>query len=479
LGIILAVLLLGAGGFFAWRSIENSNIESGEAVIMAFMKDYDRLRLEDAYELFHPDVREEIIEDQLDNYSVSDLEELEDFLDMYYGGLELEYEINKSKRLSKEELEDILSEVYHTFRVRLDISKAYAYQVTETFSGENGTLKIIEQYVVGKEDGEWYIIAVSTVKVVKDNVTFTLPEEDDEPIDILEAFMEEYNHLNLEAAYQLFHPDVRDVLIELFLDNASINSLEEYGEALSDYFGGFSMEYEILQSSHLSDSELEDCILDIERFYEVQIDSDFSDACVYEIRETFSGDNGTAVQIQRFYFGKEDGNWYILDIITDERTDDVQSQNPGDSVSGYDDSDGFDSGEEALDQFISEYLIDLKESYNAAHPMLRDTYLQLTLELFNASSVEEYNDKMASAFGDSTLTYEINAQYPATDEELEIYLSYIYGTYGVQLDLSECILYSITLEIHEPNDETVDFTEEIVVGKDGDKWYVIEGLIGY
>lgn len=102
LGIVLAVLLLGVGGFFAWGAMENKNLEAGEALIMAFMKDYDRLKLEDAYELFHPDVREETIEDQLDMYSVSDLEELEDYLDMYFGGLELEYEINKSTRLSKE-----------------------------------------------------------------------------------------------------------------------------------------------------------------------------------------------------------------------------------------------------------------------------------------------------------------------------------------------------------------------------------------
>ena len=477
LGIILAVLLLGVGGFFAWRSIENSNIESGEAVIMAFMKDYDRLRLEDAYELFHPDVREETIEDQLDNYSVSDLEELEDFLDMYYGGLELEYEINKSKRLSKEELEDVLSEVYHAYRVHLDISKAYAYQVTETFSGENGTLKIIEQYVVGKEDGEWYIIAVSTVKVVKDNVTFTFSEEEDDVLDTLEAFMEAYGRLDVEAAYQFFHPDVKDEIIELILDNVSLDSLEEYAEVLSGYYGGYSIEYEVLQSRYLSDSELENFISETEEFYGVQFASDFSDACACEIKETISGDNGTAVIIETFYFGKEDGKWYILDIVTEELVDtDVQSQNPGGSVSGYDDSEGFDSGEEAVDQFVREYgLMNLEGFSKAVHPLLRDAYLQLMLEKNNVSSVEEYDAYMATTFPDLKLTYQITDHYKLTDEELESFLSFTYERYDVQLDLTECVFYALS-ETYETSDGTEDWTDVIVTGKDGDKWYVIEGI---
>lgn len=475
LGIILAVLLLGVGGFFLWKSIEKSNLEAGEAVIMAFMKDYDRLRLEDAYELFHPDVREETIEDQLDKYSVSDLEELGDFIDMYYGGLELEYEINKSRRLSKEELEDVLSEVYKTLRVRLDISKAYAYQVTETYSGKNGTTKIIEQYVVAKEDGEWYIIVISTNKIVKDNVTFTFSGNEDDVLDTLEAFMEDYGRLDVEAAYQFFHPDVKDAIIELILDNVSLDSLEEYAEVLSGYYGGYSIEYEVLQSRYLSDRERDDLISETEEYYGVQFDSDFSDACACEIKETISGDNGTAVIIETFYFGKQDGKWYILDIITEELVDtDVQSQNPEGSVSGYDDSEGFDSGEEALDQFISEYFINLKESYKAVHPMLRDTYLQLTLDLYNVNSVEEYDAKMASSLGDLKLTYNFTEQYNFSDEDLESVLPTIYVTYGVQLDLSACISYLITWEFHETDDEIVDSIEEIVVvGKDGDKWYVI------
>ena len=477
LGIILAVLLLGAGGFFAWRSIENSNIESGEAVIMAFMKEYDRLRLEDAYELFHPDVREETIEDQLDNYSVSDLEELEDFLDIYFGGLDLEYEIDQSKRLSKEELEDVLSEVYHTFKVRLDISKAYAYRVTETFSGKNGTLKIIEQYVVGKEDGEWYIIAVSTEKVVKNDVTFTFSENEDDVLDTLEAFMEDYGRLDVEAAYQFFHPDVKDAIIELILDNVSLDSLEEYAEVLSGYYGGYSIEYEVLQSRYLSDSELENFISETEEFYRVQFDSDFSDACACEIKETISGDNGTAVIIETFYFGKQDGKWYILDIITEELVDtDVQSQNPGGSGSGYDDSEGFDSGEEALDQVLREFNSNnLEESFKAVHPVIREAYLQRILGYRNVSSVEEYEALVTSTFGDFEYSYEITEQYKISDDELENLLSDFYRVYGVQLDLSECIVYIIS-ETYELSDETMNLTELIAVGKDGDKWYVIEGL---
>lgn len=477
LGIILAVLLLGVGGFFAWRSIENSKLEAGEAVIMAFMKDYGRLRLEDAYELFHPDVREDTIEDQLDNYSVSDLEELEDFLDMYFGGLELEYEINKSKRLSKEELEDVLSEVYHAYRVHLDISQAYAYQVTETFSGKNGTLKIIEQYVVAKEDGEWYIIAVSTEKVVKDNVTFTFSEEEDDVLDTLEAFMEDYGRLDVEAAYQFFHPDVKDAIIELILDNVSLDSLEEYVEVLSGYYGGYSIEYEVLQSRYLSDRERENLISETEEYYGVQFDSDFSDACACEIKETISGDNGTAVIIETFYFGKQDGKWYILDIITEELVDsDVQSQDPGGSVSGYDASEGFDSGEEALEQFIREYgNMNIEASYEAVHPALREAFLQVFLETKNADSVEAYEAAMTNSYGNFTFTYEISEQYTLSGEELEAFLAHIYEAYNVQLDISVCNLYAI-VETYETDDDTENLTEVIAVGKDGNKWFVVEAL---
>lgn len=476
LGIILAVLLLGIGGFFAWRSIEKSNLEAGEAVIMAFMKDYDRLRLEDAYELFHPDVREETIENQLDNYSLSDLEELEDYLDMYYGGLELEYEINKSKRLSKEELEDVLSEVYHTFRVRLDISQAYAYRVTETFSGENGTLKIIEQYVLGKEDGEWYIIAVSTEKIVKDNVTFTFPEEEDDVLDTLEAFMEDYGRLDLEAAYQFFHPDVKNAITELILTNFSDN-LEDYADVMIEYYGGYIIDYEILETRYLSDREREELISDTEEYYGVQFDSDFSDACACEIKETISGDNGTAVITEMFYLGKQDGTWYILDIITEVfGNTDIQSQNPGGSVSGYDDSEGYDSGEEALDQFIREYgNMNIEASYEAVHPALREAFLQVFLENKNASSVEEYEAAMTNSYGSFTFTYEISEQYTLSGEELEAFLFHIYETYGIQLDISVCNLYAI-VETYETGDDTENLTEVIAVGKDGNKWFVVEAL---
>ncbi|MDE6529200.1 MAG: hypothetical protein K2K96_00335, partial [Lachnospiraceae bacterium] len=474
LGIILAILLLGVGGFFLWKSIEKSNLEAGEAVIMAFMKDYDRLRLEDAYEHFYSDVREETIEDQLDKYSVSDLDELGDFLDMYFGGLDVEYEINKSKRLSKEELEDVLSEVYSTLRVRLDISKAYAYQVTETFSGKNGTLKLIEQYVVAKEDGEWYIIAILTNKIVKDDVTFTFSENEDDVLDTLEAFMEAYGRLDLESAYQFFHPDVKDTIIELIMGNFS---LDEYAEALSGYYGGYSLEYEVLQSRYLSDRERNDLISETEEYYGVRFNADFSDACACEIKETISGDNGTAVIIETFYFGKEDGQWYILDITTDELVDsDVQIQNPGGSVSGYDDSEGFDSGEDALDQFVQKfYPFNLEESFKAVHPVIREAYLQRTLDYNNVSSIEEYDALVTSTFGYFEYTYEITEQYKISDDELKNLLSYVYRTYGVQLNLSECILYSIA-ETYELSDETVNLTEVIAVGKDGDKWYVIEGL---
>ncbi len=477
LGIILAVLLLGVGGFFAWGARENKNLEAGEALIMAFMKDYDRLKLEDAYELFHPDVREEMIEGQLDLYSASDLEELEDYLDMYFGGLELEYEINKSKRMSKEELEDVLSEIYSAYKIRLDISQAYAYQVTETYSGKNGTLKVVDQYIVAKEDGEWYIIAIVRNKVVKDDVTFTLTENEDEVLDILEAFMEAQERLDMESAYQFFHPDVKDTIMESFLDKVALNSLDEYAEALDEYYGGYSSEYEVLHSKYLSDSEMEDFILQAKEYYGEQFDSDFSDIYVCQIKETISGDNRTAVFIRTFHFGKQDGKWYILNIYTDEQvSSDVHISDQGSSAGGYDVSEGFDSGEEALDQFVQKFnTVNLEESFKAVHPVIREAYLQRTLDYHNVSSVEEYEALTASTFGDFEYTYEITEQYKISYAVLLNLLYYIYRTYGVQLDLSECILYSIS-ETYELSDETVNLTEVIAVGKDGDKWFVIEGL---
>ncbi len=477
LGIVLAVLLLGVGGFFAWGARETKNLEAGEALIMAFMKDYERLKLEDACELFHPDVREEMIENQLDMYSVSDLEELEDYLDMYFGGLELEYEINKSTRLSKEELEDALSEIYSAYKVRLDISQAYAYQVTETYSGKNGTLKVVGQYIVAKEDGEWYIIAIFRNKVVKNDVTFTLTENEDDVLNILEAYMEAQERLDMESAYQFFHPDVKDTIMEHVLDKVALNSLDEYTEALVEYYGGYSLEYEVLHSKYLSDSEKEDFISQAKEYYGEQFDSDFSDIYVCQIKETISGDNGTAVFIQTLDFGKQDGKWYILNIYTDEQvSSDVHIPDQGSPVGGYDASEGFDSGEEALDKFVRKFdPPNLEESFKAVHPLIREAYLQRTLDYRNVSSVEEYDALVASTFGDFEYTYEITEQYKISDDELKNLLAYIYRTYGVQLNLSECILYSIA-ETYELSDETVNLTEVIAVGKDGDKWFVIEGL---
>ncbi len=477
LGIVLAVLLLGVGGFFAWGARETQNLEAGEALIMAFMKDYDRLRLEEAYELFHPDVREETIEDQLDKYNLSDLEELEDYLDMYFGGLELEYEINKSTRLSKEELEDALSEVYSTFRVRLDISQAYAYQVTATFSGKNGTLKVVDQYIVAKEDGEWYIIAVFTKKVVKNDVTFTLAADEDEVLDTLEAFIEAYRRLDMDSAYRFYHPNVKDAVTEMILNNFSLNSLDEYADFLNEYYGGYSIEYELLQSKDLSDSECENFISQVEEYYSVQFDSDFSDVWACQIQETISGDNGTAVIIETLFFGKQDGTWYILDISTDEHvSSDVQIPDQGSSAGGYDASEGFDSGEEALEQFIREYgNMNIEASYEAVHPALREAFLQVFLANKNASSVEEYEAAMTNSYGSFTFTYEISEQYTLSGEELEAFLAHIYEAYGVQLDISVCNLYAI-VETYETGNDTENLTEVIAVGKDGNKWFVVEAL---
>lgn len=349
--------------------------------------------------------------------------------------------------------------------------------MTETYSGKNGTLKVVDQYIVAKEDGEWYIIAVFTKKVVKNNVTFTLTADEDEVLDTLEAFMEVYGRLDVESAYQFYHPDIKDAVTELVLGNVSLDSLEEYAEVLSSFYGGYSIEYEVLQSRYLSDKELEDFISETEEFYGMQFNADFSDACACQIQETISGDNGTAVILETFYFGKEDGKWYILDIVTDEYvSSDIQNPDQGSSAGGYDASEGFDTSEEALDQFIREYgNMNIEASYEAVHPVLRDAFLQVFLENKGASSVEEYEAAMANTYGSFTFTYEISEQYTLSDEELENFLVHIYETYGVQLDISICDLYAI-VETYETGSDTVNLTEVIAVGKDGNKWFVVEAL---
>lgn len=63
--IFVFLLLLGAGAFGMLKYREQQDKDASEEMISSFMKEYGHLRLEKAYELFHPDVRDGVIDELL------------------------------------------------------------------------------------------------------------------------------------------------------------------------------------------------------------------------------------------------------------------------------------------------------------------------------------------------------------------------------------------------------------------------------
>lgn len=484
IGISLCIILLlgaAAGVFGFMKYHEQQDKDASEEIVSIFMKEYGRLRLEDAYESFHPEIRDAVIEEQLDKYMVSGFKGLEQYLDIYYGNMDLEYEIDKSRRLEKEELEDLLSEIHDSYREHLDISKAYVYQVTETFSGKNGTLKIREEYYVGRDEETWYIIAVTTDKVVKDDVSFSFSEYLSEIIfkfnDIMNETISECDGKNLENAFDLMHPETRDMFLEALLGNNNCENLQEYAEKVNSYYGGYSCDLEILQSYYLPEEEWEPILLQIEDYYEVEFDLNLPGVWAFDTNETFTGSNGTACVLETFYVGEEDGRWYIIDVITNEVVSNTVDVSQADDAG----TDGYDSADEAVEHYLQTFSRrEYFEAFDDYHPAIREYVIQDTIDLFGdisgMGSLEDLEEIVNSAAGAGiAFSYEIIDSMELWNEEKDYVLDVINDDYGTQLDISELVVYWVQ-EDYNIYGETLEVTSYIVVGKDDDRWYILLAL---
>lgn len=479
--IFVFLLLLGAGAFGMLKYREQQDIDASGEMISAFMKAYGRLHLEKAYELFHPDVRDSVIDEQAEKYRMSGLEGLESYLDLYFGGMELEYEVETSKKLSEEELEDLLSEIDDSYDADLDISKAYVYYVTEVFSGENGTLKVREEYFVGKEEEDWYIIAVITDKIVKDDVSFSitdyLTEMMDKFMNLYSEAINECDGAKMEEAYAFMHPDMWDVFSDELLRLNASEDMEEFVERRYALYGGFSVEYEILEINYLEEVEWRPLLIQIENYFETEFDFHLRGVWAFDIEETASGSNGTTVVQETFFMGEEDGEWYIIDIVTNEILSDTlvdpsQPAYTNASVGGY------DSAEEAIDQFLHAYEdFDVAEAYMAFHPAIRDIALEYACNSDGARGADEYGEMINDLFGDRlSITYTIFQTMEIPDEDAEALLTIAWNNYGSNANITDACLYLLE-EHYEGSDTALDREELILAGRDGDNWFLYNAII--
>lgn len=475
--IFLLLLLLGAGAFGVLKYVEQQEKDASVTMIEDFMKAYGRLHLEDAYENFHPDVREVVIEEQLDQYMMSGLTGLEKYLDLYFGDMELSYEVDDSKRLSEEELEDLLSDIDDNYDADLDISKAYAYQVTEIFSGDNGTLKLRENYFVGKEEEDWYIIAVETDKIVKDDVNFSisdyLTEFLYEFMDLYKEAISERDGEKMEEAYALMHPEIRDAFIEQQLLANDCEDLTDFAEQRYDLYGGFSAEYEILKVNYLEGRKWTSVLGLIEDYFDQEFDFGFRGVWEFDVEETFSGNNGTVVLVENYFVAEEDGKWYVVDINTEEIISD--NLRPGTSYTG---SEGYDTLEEALDHYMYAYEdFDITEAFMAFHPLLRQEEMMEACYYDGAEDVDNYEDILYAHFGGSlTVSYSIFDKQDLLQNELSAFSLALWNSETPPVNISDACLIILD-EHYEGKDTTMDRLELIMAGRDGDKWFLYSSTI--
>ncbi|MDE6712768.1 MAG: hypothetical protein K2K20_03450 [Lachnospiraceae bacterium] len=478
-GIIVAfLLLLGAGAFGMLKYREQQDMDASEEMIAAFMKAYGRLQLEDAYETFHPDVRDGVIDEQLDTYMMSSLEGVERYLDLYFGDMEMTYEIDGSEKLSKEELEDHLSEIDDSYDAELDISKAYVYYVTEVYSGENGMLKVRKEYYVGKEEEDWYIIEVTTDKIVKDDVSFSitdyLSEMIDEFMDLYGEAINECDGRKMEDAYSLMHPEMRDLFIEQLLLQNSSEDLGDFVEWRNSFYGGFSSEYEILDITYLEGREWNSVLRLIEDYFGTEFDFGMRGVWEFDLQETLTGSNGTVVIVENYFMGEEDGKWYIIDINTEEIiSDTVVAPQPV-----YTGNEGYASAEEAIEHYMRAYEdFDVEEAFMAFHPAMREYALAKACYNDGVDDAEEYNEMINSLFGGSlTVTYTITVKEELSENELEAFSYILWGSEVPPANISDACLCLLE-EYYEGGGAALDIGELIMAGKDGGQWFLYNSTI--
>ena len=152
--------------------IQNNDKKESSEVLDTFIEGYNNQNFDEAYDTFHPYIRQQIKQNVLDANYVTDGEEFFELYDSYFGGLHVEYEINESEKLSKNDIQSLVSQIYSAHGVRMELDKAYAYEITETYSGSNGTMVQIETVIIGKDNDNWYIVAASTNEVVSNTLGY-------------------------------------------------------------------------------------------------------------------------------------------------------------------------------------------------------------------------------------------------------------------------------------------------------------------
>lgn len=296
----------------------------------------------------------------------------------------------------------------------------------------------------------------------------------------------------LENAFALMHPETGDMFLEALLRNNHCDDLQEYAEKVNSYYGGYFCELEILQSYYLTEEEWEPILSQIEDYYGVEFDLHLPVVWAFDTKETFTGSNGAACVLETFYVGEKDGQWYIIDVITNEvvsNTVDVsQSEDEPQEGDGSQSEDmgtgGYASADEAVEHYLQTFARkEFFEAYNDYHPAIREYALQDAIDLFGdqfgLASLEDLEELVNSAAGAGiTFSYDIIDSMELGNEEKDQVLDMINDNYGVQLDISEMAAYWVQ-EDYKIYFKTIEVTAYIVVGKDDDGWYILLTLIDW
>ncbi|MDO5126446.1 MAG: outer membrane protein assembly factor BamE [Eubacteriales bacterium] len=171
-GIIIAAVVIICGilaAIFAPKMIEKKDKKAAQKPVEQFFEGYQRQDLDYAYEAFLPDIRKSFMTSALASAGVSTNDEFWDQkTDVFGEPFEIEYEITKVKKDSApEEIEEYLDDEYDC---DVSIKKIYVFSLTETYSGPNGSIVMEETVYSGKVDGDWYIVAAVTDRLVSNDV---------------------------------------------------------------------------------------------------------------------------------------------------------------------------------------------------------------------------------------------------------------------------------------------------------------------
>ena len=197
IGLIIAVLVLAAGGLAAWANLTDDHpdfldfadftekkqslalSEKEQKTFTSIVKKLDQAIIDndaDAYEDEIPSYARDFV------WSVYDFDDGDDFVeylyaDEKYGVKQLGDELKVTEEIvSAEKVKDLdaLTEAFDdVFNKSVDIASAYLIGNNSCFKGDEGSEKFFDYYLFFKSDDEWHVILIG-----KDNLkTFGLKEK--------------------------------------------------------------------------------------------------------------------------------------------------------------------------------------------------------------------------------------------------------------------------------------------------------------